>query len=103
MSTTDFVESAKLDDEKRVSEEISSSKSIDGESEDEHSQLLSKDIRPAAERRLVRKLDFRLMPLVVLIYILNYIDVRLTFVSKGCFVYDRYVENFSRICKIEWI
>jgi hypothetical protein len=31
--------------------------------------------RIAAERRLVRKLDFRLMPMLFLIFIMNYIDV----------------------------
>ena len=28
-----------------------------------------------AERRLLRKLDMRLLPMVILIYIMNYIDV----------------------------
>ncbi|KAI0753066.1 MFS general substrate transporter [Daedaleopsis nitida] len=37
-------------------------------------QLLVHDIRPAAERRLVRKLDMRLLPTIVLIYAMNYID-----------------------------
>ena len=38
-------------------------------------QLLTHDIRPAAERRLVRKLDIHLLPTIMLIYIINYIDV----------------------------
>ena len=37
--------------------------------------LLADDVRPAAERRLVRTLDMRLLPTVILIYIMNYIDV----------------------------
>ena len=32
--------------------------------------------RRAEERRLVRKLDMRLLPMIILIYIVNYIDVR---------------------------
>jgi hypothetical protein len=31
--------------------------------------------RASAERRLVKKLDHRVLPMVVLIYIMNYIDV----------------------------
>ena len=38
-------------------------------------ELLSEDVRPAAERRLVRILDMRLLPTIILIYIMNYIDV----------------------------
>ncbi|KAI0741207.1 MFS general substrate transporter [Earliella scabrosa] len=37
-------------------------------------ELLSEDVRPAAERRLVRILDMRLLPTIILIYIMNYID-----------------------------
>ena len=33
--------------------------------------------RIQAERKLVRKLDMRLLPTIVLIYIMNYIDVSL--------------------------
>jgi len=38
------------------------------------SELLSADARPAAERRLVRQLDLRLMPTIIAIFIMNYID-----------------------------
>ena len=37
--------------------------------------LLVPEVRVAAERRLVRKLDIRLLPTIILIYIMNYIDV----------------------------
>lgn len=37
--------------------------------------LLTVDRRPAAEQALVRKLDTRLLPTIVAIYIMNYIDV----------------------------
>lgn len=37
--------------------------------------LLSADARPQAEQRLVRQLDLRLMPTIIIIFIMNYIDV----------------------------
>ncbi|TCD66551.1 hypothetical protein EIP91_001272 [Steccherinum ochraceum] len=40
----------------------------------EHNELLADDVRPAAERKLVRTLDMRLLPTIVLIFIMNYID-----------------------------
>ena len=39
--------------------------------------LLENDKRASAERRLVKKLDHRLLPTIVVIYIMNFIDVRL--------------------------
>jgi hypothetical protein len=43
---------------------------------DDDFRLLTADARQAGERALVRKLDSRLMPTAVFIYLLNYIDVR---------------------------
>ena len=37
--------------------------------------LLAPEVRIAAERHLVRKLDMRLLPTIIVIYIMNYIDV----------------------------
>ncbi|EJF57577.1 MFS general substrate transporter [Dichomitus squalens LYAD-421 SS1] len=37
-------------------------------------ELLAADVRPAAERRLVRALDMRLLPTIILVFIMNYID-----------------------------
>ncbi|KAL7277855.1 MFS general substrate transporter [Trametes coccinea BRFM310] len=37
-------------------------------------ELLALDVRAAAERKLVRMLDWRLLPTIVLIFIMNYID-----------------------------
>lgn len=37
--------------------------------------ILDPEQRAAEERRLVRKLDMRLMPTIILIFIMNYIDV----------------------------
>lgn len=45
---------------------------------DDYSELLAPERRPAAERRLVRILDCRLLPTIVLVFILNYIDVSIT-------------------------
>ena len=44
--------------------------------ESSYSAILDAENRKAAERKLVRKLDSRLLPTIVLIYIMNYIDVR---------------------------
>lgn len=49
----------------------------DGE-KSEDGDLLSLDVRAAAERKLVRMLDWRLLPTIVLIFIMNYIDVSAT-------------------------
>lgn len=38
-------------------------------------ELLNADIRPSAERKLVRLLDMRLLPTIIVIFLLNYIDV----------------------------
>ena len=37
--------------------------------------LLDNDERASAERRLVKKLDCRLLPTIMVIYFMNYIDV----------------------------
>ncbi|KIJ65885.1 hypothetical protein HYDPIDRAFT_174700 [Hydnomerulius pinastri MD-312] len=37
-------------------------------------EVLRPEVRQAAERRLVRKLDFRLLPTIVVIFLMNYID-----------------------------
>ena len=42
---------------------------------DPDAELLAEDVRPRAEKHLVRLLDLRLLPTIVLIFILNYIDV----------------------------
>lgn len=45
--------------------------------------LLSAEARPEAERRLVRQLDLRLMPTIIIIFIMNYIDVSLSLSQGG--------------------
>lgn len=61
----------------RVSEEGDAIKS------DSSIQILDAENRKKAERRLVRKLDMRLMPTIVLIFIMNYIDVCYSFLREG--------------------
>lgn len=38
-------------------------------------ELLEPGVRASAEKRLVRILDMRLMPTIIIIFIMNYIDV----------------------------
>jgi hypothetical protein len=38
-------------------------------------EFLAAHIRPSAEKHLVRILDLRLLPTIILVFILNYIDV----------------------------
>ena len=38
--------------------------------------LLEDDKRASAERQLLKKLDHRLLPTIIVIYIMNFIDVR---------------------------
>lgn len=52
---------------------------IQGEQDD--FVLLREENRQAAERLFMRKLDMRLMPTVVVIYLMNYIDVRLFIIT----------------------
>lgn len=44
--------------------------------EDDGDSSLLGPLRKSAEKRLVRKLDLRLLPIIIAIYVLNYIDVR---------------------------
>ncbi|KAH7904471.1 major facilitator superfamily domain-containing protein, partial [Hygrophoropsis aurantiaca] len=62
-----------FDGEKKKSESYTEDVVAARPTEDD-SKLLADDIRRVAERKLVRKLDFRLMPAVVIIYLMNYID-----------------------------
>ncbi|KAG8221319.1 major facilitator superfamily domain-containing protein [Butyriboletus roseoflavus] len=56
-------------EKKRESYEEDTAVSVNG-----HQEILQVEKRQIAERRLVRKLDFRLLPTVVVIYLMNYID-----------------------------
>ncbi|PIL33374.1 MFS general substrate transporter [Ganoderma sinense ZZ0214-1] len=62
------LEEKKIVEVDHISQRRSSNESLpDGE-------LLAADVRPAAERRLVRMLDMRLLPTIIIIFIMNYID-----------------------------
>ncbi|KAI0918954.1 hypothetical protein AcV5_002000 [Taiwanofungus camphoratus] len=52
-----------------VEEQSQSDSNIEGDNE-----LLAPGVRASAERKLVRKLDIRLMPTIIVIFIMNYID-----------------------------
>ena len=55
---------------------IENDKEIDSHDLDDDGVLLENDKRASAERRLVKKLDRRLLPILALMFIMNYIDVR---------------------------
>ena len=55
---------------------IENHKETDSHDSNDDGILLEANKRASAERRLVKKLDHRLLPTVVVIYIMNYIDVR---------------------------
>ncbi|KAG1740864.1 major facilitator superfamily domain-containing protein, partial [Suillus paluster] len=60
-------------DEEKKSESFTENVAVVSNNADD-SMLLTLDARKAGERALVRKLDRRLMPTAVIIYLLNYID-----------------------------
>ena len=56
--------------------------------------LLANEQRASAERRLVKKLDRRLLPTVIVIYIMNYIDVgRLLGTTSVCLLMNRFISD----------
>ena len=57
--------------------------------------LLEEEKRKAAERHVVRKLDMRLMPTVVIIYLMNYIDVSWSIVIVRWFVHNLGVQRVA--------
>ena len=65
--------------------------------------LLENDQRASAERQLLKKLDHRLLPTIVMIYIMNYIDVRQPhWGSMACFLMDVDVAISCNISKTWW-
>lgn len=70
-----------IDNEKKGEsyEEDAGVVSVSGEQE-----ALQAGARHAAERRLIRKLDSRLLPTIVVIFLMNYIDVRPACHVSGC-------------------
>lgn len=57
--------------------DLSNQKQLVGDSKGKAIEELSAEERTRAERRLLWKLDIRFLPTIILIYIMNYIDVRL--------------------------
>ena len=77
-------------------------KGDDRTSEDDR-MLLDSERRKEEERRLVRKLDMRLLPMIILIYIMNYIDVKcisgvLSAITHPSFILRCTIENGSYDC-----
>ena len=69
-------DNAILDEKEKVSiEQRSPAESLDAHDDD--SELLAPEVRQVAERHLVRVLDSRLMPTIIVIFLMNYIDVSL--------------------------
>ena len=67
-------DNAILDEKEKVSiEQRSPAESLDAHDDD--SELLAPEVRQVAERHLVRVLDSRLMPTIIIIFLMNYIDV----------------------------
>ena len=55
---------------------IENHKESESGSHDNDGVLLEDDKRASAERQLLKKLDHRLLPTIIVIYIMNFIDVR---------------------------
>lgn len=67
---------AAVEDDAKDSKFIENSEATPGhQTYDGDGELLLPERRAVAEKQLVRKLDVRLLPAIVLIFILNYIDV----------------------------
>ena len=56
--------------------DLSNQKQLVGDSKGKAIEELSAEERTRAERRLLWKPDIRFLPTIILIYIMNYIDVR---------------------------
>ena len=63
--------------------------------------LLENDHRTSAERLLLKKLDHRLLPTIVVIYIMNFIDVRQPLGSTVCLLMDLDLAISRDICQAE--
>jgi hypothetical protein len=64
------------DDKQKVSSEhVGNPELRNVEGFDVDGELLHPDVRESAEKKLVRKLDMRLMPTIIIIFLMNYIDV----------------------------
>ena len=64
--------------------------------------FLESNKRASAESRLLKKLDRRLLPTIVVIFIMNFIDVRQPLDSIFCVFTDLYVANSCDICQARW-
>ena len=65
--------------------------------------LMNAEVRASAEKKLVRKLDMRLISTIILIYIMNYIDVRLVASPVLVFISNETPENSSDYSQVEGV
>ena len=63
--------------------------------------LMNAEVRASAEKKLVRKLDMRLISTIILIYIMNYIDVRLVASPVLVYASNETSENSSDYSQVE--
>ncbi|GJE91439.1 MFS general substrate transporter [Phanerochaete sordida] len=76
---------------------------------DDDGDLLLPEVRKQAEKRLVRKLDVRLLPTIVLFFILNYIDrtaissARLKGIEKDVHISDIQYENVLAVLYASYV
>ncbi|GJE91440.1 MFS general substrate transporter [Phanerochaete sordida] len=76
---------------------------------DDDGDLLLPEVRKHAEKRLVRKLDVRLLPTIVLFFILNYIDrtaissARLKGIEKDVHISDIQYENVLAVLYASYV
>ena len=68
VGTVSHVEKVSLDSRGRLKKDVDAAS-------DSSAVILDVERRTVEERHLVRKLDTRLMPMIILIFIMNYIDV----------------------------
>lgn len=66
-------------------------------------QGTTEEERLAMKKRLVRKLDIRLMPMLVLIYIMNYLDRCFFLGLYGCWCADNSARNAIAAAKLSGI
>ena len=74
ITTESYSEDASIKSRKSAKNELDDGRDV-GVNKDVDKAFLDPERRVVEERRLVRKLDMRLLPTIILIYIMNYIDV----------------------------
>ena len=76
-SLSNMVEELEKDSDSPAHVYIETHKEMGSHDPNDDGIFLESDKRTSAERRLVKKPDYRLLPTIVVIFILNFVDVRL--------------------------